>query len=218
MHFILKRYELNGDNMQILRKGKIFSINSKNFRADLIAGIIVAVVLIPQSIAYAQLAGLPAQYGLYSAVIPCIIAALTGASSHLSTGPVALISITVHSVLSQHAKPHSEEYIKLAGALCLLSGIIMLAFSLLKLGRFIQKTNHAIIKGFSNGIAIMVIFSQLNKILPSHFNLNGISNVAGDITVLISGLCFIHFLKRLSSKIPRYTSNYYLLYCTWIIS
>ena len=93
-------------------------------RADLLAGITVALVLIPQSMAYAQLAGLPAYYGLYAAFLPGVVAALWGSSRHLATGPVAVVSLLTASTLAPLAATGSESFIALAILLALLVGLV----------------------------------------------------------------------------------------------
>src|SRR5665648_1175010 len=100
--------------------------DSGKFKVDLLAGITVALVLIPQSMAYAQLAGLPAYYGLYAAFLPGMIAALWGSSSQLATGPVAVVSLLTASALAPLAATGSEQFIALAVLLALMVGVMQL--------------------------------------------------------------------------------------------
>ncbi|MGB9192855.1 MAG: SulP family inorganic anion transporter, partial [Azonexus sp.] len=111
-----------------------FPLNGEVFRADLMAGITVALVLIPQSMAYAQLAGLPAYYGLYAAFLPVAVASLWGSSHQLGTGPVAVVSLLTASSLAVLAAPGSDQFIALAIMLALLVGVIQLALGVFKLG------------------------------------------------------------------------------------
>lgn len=133
-------------------------------RADLIAGITVALVLIPQSMAYAQLAGLPAYYGLYAAFLPGIVAALWGSSNQLATGPVAVVSLLTASALAPFAEIGSEQFIALAIFLAFLVGIFQLMLGAFKLGVVVNFLSNPVIVGFTNAAAIIIGLSQLNKI------------------------------------------------------
>jgi SulP family sulfate permease len=133
-------------------------------RADLIAGITVALVLIPQSMAYAQLAGLPAYYGLYAAFLPGMIAAMWGSSAQLATGPVAVASLLTASALAPLAATGSEQFVALAILLALLVGVIQLALGVFKLGVVVNFLSHPVIVGFTNAAAIIIGLSQLNKL------------------------------------------------------
>jgi len=140
------------------------------WKADLIAGITVALLLIPQSMAYADLAGLPYIYGLNAAFIPTLIGALFGHSNHLSTGPVAMTSMLTASVLISHAEPGSPAYIQLAIILSLMIGLIRLIIGLLKFTRISNLISYPVLLGFTNGAAIIIGFSQVSKLLkiPVH--------------------------------------------------
>ncbi|MFA5370733.1 MAG: SulP family inorganic anion transporter [Sideroxydans sp.] len=133
-------------------------------RADLAAGITVALVLIPQSMAYAQLAGLPAYYGLYAAFLPGIIAALWGSSAQLATGPVAVVSLLTASALAPLAATGSEQFVVLAVLLALMVGLIQLTLGIFKLGVVVSFLSHPVIAGFTNAAAIIIGLSQLNKL------------------------------------------------------
>lgn len=134
-------------------------------RHDIIAGITVALVLIPQSLAYAQLAGLPPQYGLYSALIPTFLAAIFGSSLYLSTGPVAVLSLMTASVLSLYHLPGTVEYISLALILTFMLGIFQITLSFLKIGNAISLLSHPVIYGFTNAAALIIASTQLPKLL-----------------------------------------------------
>ncbi|MDO9064159.1 MAG: SulP family inorganic anion transporter, partial [Sulfuricella sp.] len=133
-----------------------FPLRGENVKADLIAGITVALVLIPQSMAYAQLAGLPAYYGLYAAFLPGIIAALWGSSAQLATGPVAVVSLLTASALAPLAASGSSQFIALAILLALMVGIIQLALGVFKLGVVVNFLSHPVIVGFTNAAAIII--------------------------------------------------------------
>ncbi|QSH42055.1 SulP family inorganic anion transporter [Lentisphaerota bacterium ZTH] len=144
---------------------RLFPIRTETLKPDIQAGLIIAMVLVPQSMAYAELAGLPPQYGLYCSIIPCIIAALWGSSAHLSTGPVAMISLVVATTLGGLARPGSSYYIQLAQGSCLIAGVFFILFSIFRLDKLIRKIDRAVIKGFTSAAAIIIILSQLNKII-----------------------------------------------------
>ena len=132
-------------------------------KADGIAGLTVALVLIPQSMAYAQLAGMPAYYGLYAAFLPPIVAALFGSSRQLATGPVAVVSLMTAASLEPLATAGSEGYIAFAILLSLLVGLFQLALGLLRLGLVVNFLSHPVVNGFTNAAAIIIATSQLSK-------------------------------------------------------
>ena len=138
--------------------------NGRTLRADLLAGITVALVLIPQSMAYAQLAGLPAYFGLYAAFLPPMVAALFGSSRQLATGPVAVVSLLTAAALEPIAASGSAGYIAYAITLSLLVGLFQLSLGLLRLGVVVNFLSHPVIIGFTNAAAIIIATSQLDKI------------------------------------------------------
>jgi MFS superfamily sulfate permease-like transporter len=138
--------------------------DARVLRADLVAGITVALVLVPQSMAYAQLAGLPAYYGLYAAFLPPMVGALFGSSRQLATGPVAVVSLLTAAALEPIAVAGSEGYVIYAVALSLLVGLFQLALGLLRLGAVVNFLSHPVIVGFTNAAAIIIATSQLDKI------------------------------------------------------
>jgi SulP family sulfate permease len=140
-------------------------LQGPQIRADLIAGASVAVVAIPQSLAYAQLAGLPPHLGLYAAFVPTIVAALFGSSAQLSTGPVALTSLLTAASLASLAEPGSAPYLTLAVLLALGSGLLQLMAGVISLGRFIERIPAALMLGFVNAAALVIVFSQLPALL-----------------------------------------------------
>lgn len=142
-----------------------FPINSIILRGDVIAGITGALVLVPKAMAYAQLSGLPVYFGLYTAFVPAILAALWGSSRQLSTGPVAIISLMTAAALTPLAVPFSEEYIGLALLLTLMVGIIQFSLGALKLGTIVNFVSHPVILGFMNAAAIIIALSQLDLLL-----------------------------------------------------
>jgi len=142
-----------------------FGMSSKEtLRADFIGGLTVALVLIPQSMAYAQLAGLPAYYGLYAAFLPPMIASLFGSSRQLATGPVAVVSLMTSAALEPLASAGSQEYIAYAILLALLVGIFQFLLGVLKLGLIVNFLSHPVVNGFTNAAALIIASSQLSKI------------------------------------------------------
>lgn len=133
--------------------------------ADLTAGFIVTILVIPQSLAYALLAGLPPQMGLYVSIFPVIAYALLGSSRVQAVGPVAITAIMTYAVLSPISQPGTPEYVALAAALSLLSGLMVLACGFLRLGFLSQLLSRPVISGFISGSAILIIVSQLKFIL-----------------------------------------------------
>ncbi len=137
--------------------------NPKILQADIIAGITVALVLVPQSMAYAQLAGLPPYYGLYASFLPGIVAALFGSSRQLATGPVAVVSLMTAAALEPLAVS-PELYVAYALSMALMVGIFQLSLGVLRLGVLVDFLSHPVVIGFTNAAAIIIATSQLSKI------------------------------------------------------
>ncbi|MFD2673610.1 SulP family inorganic anion transporter [Marinicrinis sediminis] len=136
-----------------------------NLRGDLTAGMVVAVILIPQALAYAMLAGLPPIYGLYASTIPLVLYALFGSSRQLSVGPAATVSLLVFSSLAPLATPESPSYLALAVLLTFLIGASQLLMGLLRFGFIATFLSHGVIRAFTAAAAILIILSQLKHIL-----------------------------------------------------
>ncbi len=194
---------------------KWFPLQGETLKADLIAGITVALVLVPQSMAYAQLAGLPAYYGLYAAFLPGIIAALWGSSAQLATGPVAVVSLLTASALAPLAASGSEQFIAMAILLAMLVGLLQLALGLFKLGVLVNFLSHPVIVGFTNAAAIIIGLSQLNKLFgvsmgrSGHFiqDIGGVLLQIGEThlpTLAMGATAFAIMLalKKLAPKMP----------------
>jgi anti-anti-sigma factor len=137
-------------------------------QTDAIAGLTVALVLIPQSMAYAQLAGLPPYYGLYAAFLPPMIAALFGSSRQLATGPVAVVSLMTFASLAPLATTGSERFIEYAIILAMMVGVVQLALGLLRLGLVVNFLSHPVVNGFTNAAALIIATSQLSKLFGVH--------------------------------------------------
>ena len=141
---------------------KDYSFNT--FRLDVISGLTVALVLIPQSMAYAQLAGLPPYYGLYASFLPPMIAALFGSSRQLATGPVAIVSLMTAASLEPLAATGSQGFIAYAILLALMVGVFQFLLGVLKLGLVVNFLSHPVVNGFTNAGAIIIATSQLSKL------------------------------------------------------
>jgi SulP family sulfate permease len=205
-----------------------FPISTVQIRADLLAGITVALVLVPQSMAYAQLAGMPAYYGLYASFLPVIVAAMWGSSRQLSTGPVAIVALLTASGLAPLAASGSESYIALAILLAFLVGIIQLALGLLRLGAIVNLLSHPVIIGFTNAAAIIIALSQLNKMLgvPMQRSENFLADITGVLMqigdthfpTLIMGVSALALMILLKRFLPRWPNVLIAVVLTTLVS
>jgi SulP family sulfate permease len=143
-------------------------VNRQTLRADAVAGLIGAVVVLPQGVAFATLAGLPPAYGLYCAMIPTLVAALFGSSMHAVSGPTNAISLLVLAVLAPLASPGSVQYLSMALTLSLLCGLLMLGMGLFRLGTLVNFVSNGVIIGFTTGIGLLIIASQIPPLLGIH--------------------------------------------------
>ena len=140
----------------------------RHVKADLVAGLTVAVVAVPQSMAYALIAGLPVQYGLYASIIPAIIGSLWGSSAHLITGPTTATSLVVFSIIAGLAQPGSSDYLQMAFLLALMAGGIRIAMGMARLGNLLNFVSHSVILGFTAGAGVLIAFNQLPSLLGLH--------------------------------------------------
>ena len=134
-------------------------------RADVLAGLTGAIVVLPQGIAFALLAGMPPHYGLYAAMVPCLIAALYGSSRLMVTGPANAISLTTMALIAPLALPESTQYVALVLTLSFFVGVIQLALGFSGIGRWVEKVPHSVIVGFTAGAAVLIINSQVGTLL-----------------------------------------------------
>jgi len=130
-------------------------------RADLMAGLTGAVVVLPQGVAFATLAGLPPQYGLYAAMLPCIVAALFGSSRLMVTGPANAISLTTMALIAPLAVAGTPQYVQLVLTLTFLVGAMQLLLGLARVGAIVERVPHSVVVGFTAGAALLIIFNQL---------------------------------------------------------
>ncbi|QKT02532.1 sulfate permease [Ectothiorhodospiraceae bacterium 2226] len=192
-----------------------FPLGPGALRTDGLAGLTVALVLIPQSMAYAQLAGLPVVYGLYASFVPVIVAALWGSCPQLHTGPVAMLSLMTAAALAPLAAAGTDAYIALALLLALLVGVFRLAMGLLRAGFLVSLLSSPVIAGFTNAAALIIALSQLNKVFNLPLEQSGV--FLRDIlqlllqiadahwpTLVVAGAAFLLLvgLKRWAPRVP----------------
>ena len=138
-------------------------VTGANARADLMAGLTGALIVLPQAVAFATIAGLPPEYGLYAAMVPAIVAALFGSSWHLVSGPTTAISIAVFASVSPYAPPGSPEFIALVLTLTFLTGLFQLVLGLARLGVLVNFISHTVVIGFTAGAALLIAGSQIKN-------------------------------------------------------
>ncbi len=138
-------------------------VDRHSLRADCIAGLTGAMIVLPQGVAFATIAGLPPQYGLYAAMIPAVVGALWGSSWQLVSGPTTAISIAVFAGLSGLAEPGSAEYIRLALTLTFLVGVFQLALGLARMGTLVNFISHSVVIGFTAGAGVLIAASQVRN-------------------------------------------------------
>jgi SulP family sulfate permease len=140
-------------------------VNRDSLRADFLAGVTGAFIVLPQGVAFALIAGLPPEYGLYTAIVTPIVAALFGSSLHLISGPTTAISIVVLATVKPFALPGSQEFITLALTLTFLAGMFQLILGLARMGALVNFISHGVVIGFTAGAAILIATSQLKHAL-----------------------------------------------------
>jgi len=187
-----------------------------HLKVDIFSGLTVALVLIPQSMAYAQLAGLPSYYGLYASFLPPAMAALFGSSRQLATGPVAVVSLLTAVTLEPLATAGGQAYIAYAILLALMVGIFQFVLGVLKLGLVVNFLSHPVINGFTNAAAIIIASAQFSKLFGVHVD-KAQYHYQTVLVVFKGAFYYIHWptlfmgilafmlmygLKRISLKIP----------------
>lgn len=192
-------------------------VNADTARSDIIAGLTGAVIVLPQGVAFAMIAGLPPVYGLYTAMIPPIIAALFGSSYHLISGPTTAISIvvatTIGAILSQTQDAGTELYVTLVLTLTFMAGLMQLMLGLARMGTLVNFVSHTVVVGFTAGAAILIATSQMKhffgldipksesfahtlKELVLHLPDSNLYVVAVAVTTLLSAIAFKKLLPR----------------------
>lgn len=190
-------------------------VNQKSLKDDLIAGLTGAVVVLPQGVAFAAIAGMPPEYGLYAGMVPAIIAALFGSSWHLVSGPTTAASIVLFSALSEMAQPGSMDYVRLALTLTFMVGIIQLVMGLVKLGALVNFISHSVVIGFTAGAAVLIAANQVKNFFGLEMErglafyevigelIRNFSEINIFITTIAATTLFIGLLaKKFTPKIP----------------
>ncbi|MEQ9424991.1 MAG: SulP family inorganic anion transporter [Cyclobacteriaceae bacterium] len=206
------------------------TVNRGSLKDDLIAGITNAFIVLPQGVAFAIIAGLPPIYGLYTAMVTPIVAALFGSSWHLVSGPTTAISIVIYSSLSPMAEVGTQAYLELALTITLIAGVIQFLLGVARLGSLINFVSHSVIVGFTSGAAILIAFSQMKHVVgyavpkgpffESAFQLIVNIENANLAAVLIGGVTLITAIltKKLSSKFPNFLTALLVGGCvSWLI-
>ncbi len=188
---------------------------AQSIREDIIAGITVSLVAIPQALAYAQLAGVPPYYGLYASFIPTIIGVLFGSSALLSTGPVAMTSLLTAASIAPLAAAGSEQFYTYAILLALISGLIQIGFGLARMGVLLNFLSHPVLMGFINAAALIIAISQIPaflgisikqskhllvdtwNVLLNFDSLHGMSLAFG-----LVAFALLYFFKKVFPKLP----------------
>lgn len=191
------------------------SYKKSDFRGDLIAGLTVGVMLVPQGMAYALLAGMPPIYGLYGGLVPLFLYAILGTSRQMSIGPVAISALLVLAGISQLADPFSEEYISLVILTGLLIGITQVVLSFLKLGFLVNFLSHPVVAGFTSAAAVIIAISQLKYLLGfeiprfEHFYetvLYAFENIRStyfpSVIMCLGGIIVMLVLRKINRNIP----------------
>lgn len=188
--------------------------NGKTFTQDLIGGLTVGVMLIPQGMAYAYLAEIPPVYGLYASIVPLIVYMLMGTSIYAAIGPAALTSLLAYSGLNHAGITDPDQFLNAVIVIALLSGLIQFLMGVFQLGKIVNFISKPVLKGFIFGAALTIFLSQLKSATGIKISAHGsietltalVSNVStlSIYTVLISGLsiAYLFYMKRFSKKIP----------------
>jgi len=144
---------------------RLQSYQAGTFASDLIAGLVVAVMLVPQSMAYSMMAGLPPQVGLYASMVPLLLYACLGTSNTLAVGPVAMVALLVFSGISQLAPPGSPEFYQYSLTLAMLIGLLHLLMAVFRLGFLVNFISHPVLVGFTSAAAIVIGLTQFKHLL-----------------------------------------------------
>ena len=198
--------------------------NRQTFASDANAGLVVGMVTIPQAIAYALLAGVPPEAGLYACLLPMILYSLFGSSKHLVVGPVAIAALLIVSTVSEHAPKFSSEYVHITQIVCIEVALIFMVLKTLKLGALTNLISHPVLTGFVNGAVLLIIISQLSTIvgvngisgLSASDSLSHLINETSDFKMLsltlglgaiVFLICFKWIIKRKTARDPENAPN-----------
>ena len=169
-----------------------------DFGHDLVAGLIVGMVTIPQAVAYAFLAGVPPEAGLYACLVPMVLYALFGSSRQMVVGPVAVAALMVAATVSEYAPKYSDEYLQITTIICLQAGIFLWILRLSRMGGLVNLLSHPVITGFVNAAAILIIVSQI----PAFTGIESeTSQPLAVITALLNALPQIDMLTLITGSV-----------------
>lgn len=190
-------------------------ISREDTKADFMAGLAGAIVVLPQGVAFATIAGMPPEYGLYAGMIPAIVAAMMGSSRHLVSGPTTAASVVLFSALSVHAVPGTADYVTLALTLTFMVGVFELLLGLARMGALVNFISHSVIVGFTAGAAMLIAAKQIKYFfgveMPpgGHFHdiLIAFFQTAGDINPYVTAVALVTLfsaiaLRRWTPKLP----------------
>ena len=206
---------------------KFFNFPNKySFQDDLLAGITIGIVTIPQAMAFALLAGIPPIYGLYGSFLPLLIYGLLSSSNYLNVGPVSIISIFIFNVLSQNVEPFTTEYINDLIILGVMVGLIQLLFGVFGLGKYLKYIPLSIISGFIQAAAILIIASQLSTAFGIEFPVDGLKKIPYlflnihelKLNTTLLFLISLIFLFLFAKFFPRFPTSISLVCVTGIMS
>ena len=206
---------------------KFFNFPNKySFQDDLLAGITIGIVTIPQAMAFALLAGIPPIYGLYGSFLPLLVYGLLSSSNYLNVGPVSIISIFIFNVLSQNVEPFTTEYINDLVILGVMVGLIQLLFGVFGLGKYLKYIPLSIISGFIQAAAILIIASQLSTAFGIEFPVDGLKKIPYlflnihelKLNTTLLFLISLIFLFLFSKFFPRFPTSISLVCVTGILS
>lgn len=177
------------------------------WRGELAAGMTIGLMVIPQGVAYAALAGMPLVTGIYASLLPALIAALWGASARLSVGPTALTCLLVASSLSGMAEPGSPEWINLAMWLAALSGLLQIALGWLRFGWLVNVVSSPVLMAFTQAAALLILFSQVPDLLGLTGGISSLREAPESINLLaalfgVATLGLLLFAKRVAPRLP----------------
>lgn len=183
-------------------------VNRQDVKGDFIAGLTGAIVVLPQGVAFAYIAGMPPEYGLYAGIVPAIIAALFGSSRHLVSGPTTAASIVLLSTLSVYAIPRTPDYVSLALTLTFMVGVFELVLGLARMGVLVNFISHSVIVGFTAGAAILIGAKQLPNFfgitIPRGGHLHDILyNVAMQISNVNAYVLLVAMLTLISGVVSK---------------
>jgi sulfate permease, SulP family len=183
-------------------------LTRQTLRADALAGLTGGLVLVPQGVAFATIAGMPPEYGLYAAMLPAIVAALWGSSWHLVSGPTTAISIVVFATISAAGPAGSPDYVRLVLTLTLLMGVFQLALGLLRLGTLVNFVSHTVVVGFTSGAAVLIAASQVRNFFGIEIArgaspwqvLSALAEQAGRINPWVTAVAVVTVLASLACR------------------